>query len=172
MFDLTETLSEIRIFDEKSSSTQSLFARDPTPQEQLAYERERVVVPKKGKTKNRMRETRIKFGLKVLDRPQSALTPKDEGYGFRHHGEHVPLTADVTEVPVDAQELFDAHAKSYGTEWSKFILELEPWKLFLLARAPQHLERVGIVVFEGAADYKQSMADDADDTSEDEEEKN
>jgi hypothetical protein len=39
---------------------------------------------------------------------------------------------------------------------------LAPWKLFLLAKIPAHIERVASVVFEGAADWKQGGQDDDD----------
>jgi hypothetical protein len=38
-FILTDELNEIRIYDEKAGETQSLFARDPSPQEQLDTKR-------------------------------------------------------------------------------------------------------------------------------------
>jgi len=165
-FDLTETLTEIRIYDEKTNSTQSLFARDPDPREQLAYERG-CVVTKGGKTQNHVRRTRLKFGALIVDHPQPAATPQDEGYGFRRGSEWVPLTVDVQDVPVAAEEVLAQYSRPYGSEWAKWIQDLPPWKLFLLARAPGHLERVANVVFDGAADYKQRLADGV--SSEDEE---
>lgn len=164
-FILTDELNEIRIYDEKAGETQSLYARDPTPQEQLAYERDRVV-QKKGKVTNRIRQTRIKFGLAVLDKAQAAETANDAGYGLMVGGKYTPLTVDIADVPVDREKLRGEYAAVYGGEWAKFISDLEPWKLFLLAKIPAHVERVASVVFEGAADWKQGQGDD--DESDDE----
>lgn len=156
-FILTDELTEVRIFDEKADSTQSLYARDPSPQEQLAYERERIL-QKKGKVVNRIRQTRLKFGLAILDHAQAAPTPKDDGYGYVAGGVFVPLTVDAA-PPVDADQVRAQYTQAYGTEWARCLNGLPPWKLFLLAKVPSHIERVASVVFEGAADYKQSQAE-------------
>lgn len=165
-FILTDDLNEVRIYDEKTGSTQSLFARDPSPQEQLAYERERVI-QKKGKVQNRIRQTRLKFGLVVLDHAQTATTPADDGYALMDGVQFVPLTVDLESVPVDTDELVAQYARAYGADWARFIPGLDPWKRFLLAKVPGHIERVASVVFEGAADYKQQMGDEAADEDDD-----
>jgi hypothetical protein len=159
-FELTDTLNEIRIYDEKLGTTQSLFARDPSPREQLAYDRERIS-QKKSQTVNRIRQTRLKYGCLVLDHPQAALTPQDNGYGFRRDGLWVPLTADETEIPIDREAILGQYGRVYGQAWVAWIAELPPWKVLLLAKAPQHIERVASVVFEGAADWKQSLGEEA-----------
>jgi hypothetical protein len=162
-FILTDELNEIRIYDEKAGETQSLFARDPSPQEQLRYEKERVV-QKKGKVQNRVRQTRLKYGCAVLDKPQSAETVNDTGYGLMVAGTFAPLTVDTTEeqTGIDRAKIRAEYAAVYGGEWAGFIDDLAPWKLFLLAKIPAHIERVASVVFEGAADWKQGSQDDDD----------
>lgn len=169
-FQLSSPLNEIRIFDEKSGSTQILYARDPSPQEQLAYDRERVI-QRRGKTLNRIRQTRLKYGCRVLDHPQTAATsnPKDDGYGFYQDGQWQPLTADTATVPVDRETVQAEYAKAYGAEWARWIAELPPWKVLLLACASQHVERVGSVIFDGAADYKQAMGEEGEEEGEDDE---
>ena len=158
---LTDDLNEVKIYDEKTGSTQSLYARDPSPQEQLAYERERVI-QKKGKVQNRIRQTRLKFGLVILDHAQAAQTPQDDGYALLSTaGEFVPLTVDLNghDMPVDTAALEAQYARAYGADWARFIGTLPAWKLFMLAKVPGHVERVASVVFEGAADYKQGMGE-------------
>lgn len=166
-FNLSEDLNEIRIFDERSGSTQSLFARDPSPREQLAYSRE-AVQQKRGAVVNHLRRTRLKYGCLILERPQAAQTPKEEGYGFRLAGQWVPLTGEADQVPIDSQKLQAEYAQVYGADWAGWIKDLPPWKQFLLAKAPLHIERVASVIFEGASDYKQALAN-AEGEGEDEE---
>ena len=155
-FQLQSPLNEIRIYDEKSASTQILFARDPTPQEQLAFDRERVT-QKRGKTLNRIRQTRLNYCCRVLDHPQAAASPKDTGYGFWLDSVWVPLTTEVAQVPVARETVLEDYTKAYGGEWARWIAELPPWKVLLLAGAAQHVERVGSGEFEGAADYRQAI---------------
>lgn len=166
-FALTEELTEVRIYDERSGSTQRLYARSPLPKEELAFQRERVV-QKAGKTTTKVYQTRLKYGCLVLERPQSAATEQDDGYGFKDaDGAWVPLSVDLETVPVDRAAVEAEFKNAYGADWARWIGRLEPWKLLLLAKAPQHIERVASVVFEGAADYKQGQAD-ADAESEEE----
>lgn len=156
-FQLQSALTEVKIFDEKSDSTQYLFARDPTPQEQLAYDRERVS-QNRGKQVNRIRQTRIKFGCRVLDHPQSAATPQDDGYGYLQNNQWVPLTTEVQVEPALRERVIAAWTKAQGAEWSRWIADLPGWKIILLDSAPQHIERVASVILDGAADYKQALA--------------
>ncbi len=168
-FQLQSDLTEVPIYDEKSDSTQSLYARDPTPQEQLAYDRERVS-HNRGKQVNRIRQTRIKYGCRVLDHPQAAATPKDVGYGFLQDGKWVPLTTETPVEPALRERVIADWTRAQGREWASWIREMPDWKIVLLARAPQHIERVASVVLEGAADYKQSMANQSGEEEEEEKE--
>ncbi len=157
-FQLQSDLTEVKIFDEKSDSTQRLYARDPTPQEQLAYDRERVS-QNRGKQVNRIRQTRIKYGCRVLDHPQAAATPQDDGYGYLKDGQWMPLTTETQVEPALRERVIADWTRAQGAEWSRWIGEMPDWKIILLASAPQHLERVASVVLEGAADYKQALAE-------------
>ena len=157
-FSLSEILNEVRIYDERTQEHQVLYARDPSPKEQLAYDRERAP-QKRGRTINKVYQTRLKYGCAVLEKAQEAATAKDEGYGFQVNGQWQPLTPDAVEVPVDSVKLKAEYAATYGADWCKWMDELPPWKLLLLAQAPQHVERVASVVFEGAAEHKQLLAD-------------
>ena len=156
-FDLASTITEVRIFDARSASVQSLFARDPTPQEQLAYERQRVS-QKSGQVVSRVRPARLRLGCELLDHAQAAEDADDAGYGFHTAGGWVPLTPKVLEEQldgiVDRDQVLADYGSAWGDAWSRWIADLEPWKLFLLARAPTHVERVAAVMFEGAGDYR------------------
>lgn len=170
-FDGTETLNEIRIYDERNGEHQSLFARDPSPREKLGFEKE-YVKQKGGKTQNHVARTRLKYGSLILDHPQGAATPKDEGYGFRNAaGEWTPLNPSLTEEQsnVNRAEIKADYAAAHGAEWAKFIDTLPPWVVWMLGRAPAHVQRVASVVFEGASDHKQQFAPNADDEEGDDE---
>ena len=156
-FELSDNRNEIKIFDERTGSVQSLFARDPTPREQLAYQNEKVY-NQSGKVHNRLYQTRLKFACLLLEEAQGADTPGDEGYGFRNGETWVPLTAEVESVPFAAEEVQADYGQAFGADWAGWISGLAPWQLLLLAKVPAHLERVASVVFEGAADYKQILA--------------
>ncbi len=154
-FDLSETRTEVCIYEERSGTTQSLFARDPTPQERIGYMNESVFQDG-GVVVNKVAQTRLKFGCSVLEEAQAAAKPEDSGYGFfNEKGEWVPLTSEVEKIPVRHKDVVKEYTELYGQAWCEWIGKLPLWKLFLLAKAPSHIDRMADVIFEGAARYRQ-----------------
>lgn len=159
-FDLGSTLNSIRIRDQRAAGHFTLFARDPTPKEQLAYAQEAISVHKGGVVQNHVRRTRLKYGALLTEKCQAAETAGDEGYGFfswiQEDGgarkSWVPLTPEAADLPVDIDQVFAEYAALHGEEWAGWIRKLPAWKALLVARAPMHLEAVASTIFEGSAE--------------------
>lgn len=150
--DLASTINEINIHDQRDPAGPSrLYARDAAPAEQLAFARESLE-SKSGRLVGNIRRARLKWGCLVVERAQAAATPDAAGYGFMREGAWMPLSAELSadQVPVKAAQVQAEYAALHGPEWATWIAKLPPWKAFLLARVPLHLETVAQVIFEGA----------------------
>ena len=153
--DLNSTTNEIRIHDRRNpDQPSSLFARDASAREQLSFARESLESKRGQISLNTIRRARLKWGCLVLERAQEAPTADAAGYGFTRNGQWVPLNPGLTadQVAVTAAQVQAEYAALHGAAWAAWIATLPPWKLFLLARAPLHLETVAQIIFDGVGE--------------------